>query len=641
MAIIDEVARAFGSHTLWKTRIERAADAGKSEFKPEDVCKDTLCTFGKWLHDPELPQEVRRSGHFGKVKQLHLDFHQAAGVAIGKAVSGDGEGARAEVVRGGYQQMAQKFYEGMFDWQRDSVAWAGIESGLLRDLLMALSGRLGLRLWATLALPALLALGSLWFVHSRAPAEADLGLFDGLFTAAALLAALFAFLLIRSVTRPLNALTEATRSLAKGDLGTVLPAMDRADQLGELARAVLVFKEQAIAVDRIAAAREREREKGENERRAALVQMAENIENQTAATIGQIARDSEQLYETAKRMAKGAQDVEENAQMVAAAAEQSLTNAETVAAATDRLSEQIRQIAAQMERSRGAVSEAVRAADNASHTVDSLGQAMGDIDQVVQLIAEIASQTNLLALNATVEAARAGEAGKGFAVVANEVKNLANQTGRQTDEISQRISHLKLMANQVIEAIRGTVGRVQDVEQIAAAVAQSVQEQQQATGQITQNVGQSARAAREVSDRIVAVADEAVHTGKQAGEVETMLRGMTEQVGALGRVLNRTVRTSTPEVNRRSAPRVDIDMEATLIHAGRAITGKVKDISTGGARLIGLPHLPTGQRATLKLDGLDLPVQVIESNGGFCRLRFDEAIQPMMERWLDRRLGTH
>jgi hypothetical protein len=82
-------------------------------------------------------------------------------------------------------------------------------------------------------------------------------------------------------------------------------------------------------------------------------------------------------------------------------------------------------------------------------------------------------------------------------------------------------------------------------------------------------------------------------------------------------------------------------MEATLIHAGRAITGKVKDISTGGARLIGLPHLPTGQRATLKLDGLDLPVQVIESNGGFCRLRFDEAIQPMMERWLDRRLGTH
>ena len=635
MGINEEVARAFGSHTLWKTRIERAAQAGKSEFKPDDVCQDGLCTFGKWLNDPALPREIRDSRHYAEVKRLHADFHNAAGGAVRKAITGDQAGARRDLESGVYFQVSQRFYAALFNWQRASgVRWANIGSPWMKSLLIGLNGRFALRLWAGIALPAAAALGSLIFIHThRAALEAagaDIGLFEGFLAAALGVSALLALLLTRSVTRPLKDLTEATRDIAKGELGVVLPSMDRADELGELARAVLVFQEQALAVERVAGVREQDRARNEEERRTALVRMAESIEGQTSATVGRIAEESERVHHTAKSMARGALMVEENAQLVAAAAEQSLINAQTVASATDKLSDSIRQIAGQMEKSREVVGDAVRAADNASATVDDLAHAMAAIDQVVQLIADIAGQTNLLALNATIEAARAGEAGKGFAVVANEVKNLANQTARQTTEITERIAHLGEMANKVTGAIQSTVGRVQDVEVIATEVAQAVQEQQSATDQISRNVAQSAIAAREVSDRIVEVADEAVNTGRQAGQVEKMLQDMAEQVGELGKTLTRMVRTSTPEVNRRQAPRYPIDSPVTL----GTYRGKLADISAVGARIVEIPKVIASGPLHLKIDVLDVPVTIVESEDGMCRVRIDDSLSDMVDRWL-------
>jgi len=634
MGINEEVARAFGSHTLWKTRIERAAETGKSEFQPEDVCKDGLCTFGKWLHDPALPADVRASRHFAEVKRLHADFHQAAGEAIRKANSGDSTGARRDLEHGAYAQTAQKFYNAMFRWQRSAaVSWSGT-SPMMKSVLIALNGRFSMRLWAAVALPGAAALASLIYIHAYSAAlqaaGIDAGWFEGVLAAALAGSAVLALLLTRSVTRPLQELTEATRDLAKGDLSVTLPAMNRADELGELSRAVLVFQEQSRAVERIAGVREQERAKSEAERRDALISMAENIESQTTATVGRIAEDSERVHETAKSMARGATMVEENAQLVAAAAEQSLNNAQMVATATDKLSGSIRQIAGQMEKSRTVVGEAVRAADNASATVEDLAHAMAAIDHVVQLIADIAGQTNLLALNATIEAARAGEAGKGFAVVANEVKNLANQTARQTTEITDRIAHLGEMARKVAEAIQSTVGRVQDVEVIATEVAQSVQEQQAATDQISRNVSQSAVAAREVSDRIVEVADEAVNTGRQAGQVEKMLQDMAEQVGELGRTLTRMVRTSTPEVNRRMAPRYPIDAPVTIDgHQGR-----IADISSSGARVTGTPKMATGATVRMRIESLDVAATVIEGKEGLCRLKFTVEQRDLIDRWL-------
>ena len=618
MGINEELAKAFGSHTLWKARIERAAEAGKSEFAPADVCKDHLCTFGKWLKDPNLSQEIKRSSHYVEVNRLHRQFHEAAGAAIGMAVGGDAQGARRDTVSGGYYQAGQRFYEAMFAWQRDVAVTSS----------NFLTSHLAIRLWAALLLPAALVLTAL-----LAPRG---GWVDALLAVGALAAGGIAFLLFRSVTHTLGDLTRVTKALAKGDLFVDIPSMHRSDVLGELARATLVFKEQSVAVERIAGVREKERERTESERRAALLQMAENIEGQTSTAVGRIASDAETMYETSKRMAKGAQEVEINAQIVAAAAEQSLINAQTVSSATDTLSTQISKIAGQMEESIIAVGEAVMAADNAADNVDALSQAMAAIDQVVQLIAEIASQTNLLALNATIEAARAGDAGKGFAVVANEVKNLANQTARQTEEISSRIANLNAMAQKVIGAIKSTAAKVQDVEQIASAVAQAVQEQQRATDEITSNVTQSSKAAREVADRIVVVADEAVNTGRQAGEVETMLRTMTGTVGELGQLLNRTVRTSTPEVNRRENPRYRLEMPVKVAGENGEVQGTVMDISLGGARISGIPGLAAGQRTTLNLEGVSLPAVVIESNDNFCRVKIDEDRRPQVGLLINR-----
>ncbi len=386
--------------------------------------------------------------------------------------------------------------------------------------------------------------------------------------ALALLAgAMIVVTLTRSITRPVANLTGSMLRLADRDLAVEVDGGGRRDEIGAMARAVSVFKDNAIAVARMEAEQERTREQAETERRAALLAMASTIESETGQVVAKVEDGSRRAVTAAEDMASSAIRVEDNSQRVAAAAEQSLANAQTVAGAAEELTSSIREISSQVASSSTLVAEAVVAADDANHTVGTLLDAVARIDSVVSMIAAIAGQTRLLALNATIESARAGEAGKGFAVVASEVKRLADQTGGQTEEIATRIEDLKTMAGHVGEAIAATVAVIRKVEAIAGSVAAAVEEQDAATKEIARNVAQSADAAREVTERIILVADEARRSGAEASSVTSVLADMAAQVGELGQVLNRVVRTAAPEVDRRHEPRLGPQARAAAHHS--------------------------------------------------------------------------
>ncbi len=651
MGINEEVAKAVSAHTLWNARLQRAAKSGHSEFQPADVARDDLCGFGKWLHDPALPAEMRTSEGYRSVVRLHAEFHGSAAEALAKAIAGD----KTAAADGSFGAAAKRLYAALFAWQRSAAAECGTGRWLLRSWCRVQRGRVAFRIWAVAGLPSLVAWLCLIYLdldHMRhiaavekvdptaaSAAWTEFLLVNGSFALAAVIGTAGVAYLVRGITGPLLHLVAAARRIAEGELETQLPGLERADEVGDMARAVLVFQQQSIAVERIAAEREQQRARNENERRTALSSMADNIESQTSTVVGRVAGESIQVHQTAKLMASAAQRMENNSQLVAAAAAQSLSNAQSLAGTAAQLSASIREIASQVERSRNVVVEAVAAAGNASATVGSLGEAMVSIDQVVQLIADIAAQTNLLALNATIEAARAGDAGKGFAVVANEVKLLATQTARQTEEITGRIATLKEMAGRVTAAIEGTVASVQSVETIAESVAAAVEEQDAATAEISRTVQQSAQAAEQVTERIADVAREAADTGKQAGQVEVMLDSMADQLSDLGHLLNRVVRTATPEVDRRAFPRQAIKVKARISGAQGTWDGDLRDLAAGGACVEGTVAMRAGEEARLQIGGLDLPAVVVEIGEGCCRLSISASAKPALEEWIARQSG--
>lgn len=350
-----------------------------------------------------------------------------------------------------------------------------------------------------------------------------------------------AVIITLAIIRPVTVMTGVMTALANGETGTDIPARDRTDEIGAMAQAVQVFKDNAIEKARLEAEQEDLKRRAEAERREAMDRLAAKFEANVNGIVQSVASAATQMQATAETMSATAGETSRQAAGVAAASQQASGNVQMVAAAADELAASIREISRQMAQSHTMTQSAAGEAETARSTVKALAEVAARIGAVVTLINDIASQTNLLALNATIEAARAGDAGKGFAVVASEVKALATQTTKATDEIAAQIAAVQGEITGTVGAIEGITATIGRINEIAATIAAAVEEQQAATAEIARNVEQAATGTAEVSATIGTVTAAAGETGSAAGEVLTAARQLTQQAGSMQDFVGRFV----------------------------------------------------------------------------------------------------
>ena len=356
---------------------------------------------------------------------------------------------------------------------------------------------------------------------------------------AAALSALLGWILIRSVSAPVRLMTDVMKRLSGHDLSIEIPGAERRDEIGAMAKAVQVFKDSMIETDRLKAEQEENKRLAEIEKRRLMEKIATDFEASVGGVIAKVASQATQMEAAAQSMSATAEETTKQAGAVAAASEESSANVQTVSSATEELSSSVAEIARQVAHSNQIAANAVAEAGKANDLVQSLAGDSQKIGEIVSLISDIADQTNLLALNATIEAARAGEAGKGFAVVAAEVKNLATQTAKATEDIGSQISGVQNSTHSAARAISSIGSTIGEIDKISTAIAAAVEEQAAATREIARNVEEAARGAQEVSSNIGGVTHAANSTGAAATQVLTAARTLTEQSSELRQIVTR------------------------------------------------------------------------------------------------------
>ena len=442
----------------------------------------------------------------------------------------------------------------------DSAALAGSASaiGLSEDELAAVAaGAASLRDDAAIRGDAALqgiepveASGAPWALVMTAPlaevhaAVTNLtGYVAGVAVICVLAAAGVAWWLGHGLSVPIQRINRAMTALAEGRSETEIPYLQRWDEIGAMARAVGVFRDNALEMARLREEQEQAKRDAEARRREEMEALAAQFESSVGAIVTVLREASGGMERSAAAMAETAGRTDRQAMGASAAAEQASVNVQTVAAAAEELSGSIAEISRRVGEAAQIARAAVGEAERTNACINSLSTAAAEIGDVIRLISDIAGQTNLLALNATIEAARAGEAGKGFAVVATEVKALAGETARATDTIAAQLEAIQEFTSQAVQAIANVGETIAKIDEVSVGIASAMEEQGASTVEISRNVQEAAAGTREVSAAIVAVTQAANETGASAGEVRDASLAVSRQAellkGEVDRFLSR------------------------------------------------------------------------------------------------------
>jgi len=331
------------------------------------------------------------------------------------------------------------------------------------------------------------------------------------------------------VIRPMTGMTGVMARLAGGALDTEIPSLKRGDEVGAMARAVQVFKENALRVRAMETEQAGLKLKAEEDRKAAISRVADGFEQVIGKIVEAVSSASVEIELAAGSLTRTAETTHELASAAAVASDRSSANVQSAATASEEMASSVTEIGRQVQQSEKITHAAVRQAEQTNVQISELSQSAGRIGEVVKLIASVAEQTNLLALNATIEAARAGEAGRGFAVVASEVKALAAQTAKATEEIGTQITQMQSATQLSVSAIKEIGVTIGQISEISTLIAAAVEEQGAATQEIARNVQQAAQGTIQVGDSIADVSRGAANTGAAAEQVHGFAHALANE----------------------------------------------------------------------------------------------------------------